>query len=266
MSYTDELVKLEQPASAELYEIIIGNGMSYMYVTSFGEVVEFLGREYQPIPITRGSYSFEPSLKTITLDVTMPITGAFANYLSSAPFQATIVNLYHVFLSNPNANYTLLFSGAVNSIQVNNLIATVRIEANNAVLSKKIPRVFWQSTCNHSLFDSSCGVARHLYRKDVHVTGVNFSTVTINENVTDGYYTAGTMCLEHDERLITKQSGKTFYLMTPFDSRVTVGTVVEIYPGCSGDPQMCKGKFRNIINFCGMPYIPTKNALLWGFR
>jgi hypothetical protein len=47
-------------------------------------------------------------------------------------------------------------------------------------------------------------------------------------------------------------------------SLIEVGQFVDIYAGCSHQPDDCQNKFNNLINFLGFQFIPQVNAFRSG--
>ncbi len=83
----------------------------------------------------------------------------------------------------------------------------------------------------------------------------------------DAYFMAGKLNFGSDIRLIT---GNVPYnvlsLHVPMSGDFGVGSEFTISPGCDGHPNTCKLKYNNLLNFNGMPYIPSNNPVIWGFR
>ena len=124
----------------------------------------------------------------------------------------------------------------------------------------------YQASCNHHIFDSGCGIDYFLWKVDATILQVNGTVLTSDQLLGFGtdYFVGGEVNYYGDARLITAYSGNTITLHVPFDSRVTVGTVVEVFPNCGGDPQKCRDVFNNFDHFLGCPYIPDKNPAVWG--
>ena len=52
----------------------------------------------------------------------------------------------------------------------------------------------------------------------------------------------------------------TLTLNLPF-SDLTVGDTVKAFAGCNHTTEVCDGKFANLLNYGGFPFIPQKNPM-----
>jgi len=264
MSYADKMSVVEQPATTELYKIKLGN--IYLYITSGDVPVHFKLNNYQPAPIKRGHFALDRSMKTVDLTLNIPVTIAFGEHISKAPYNSTIVELYRVFLAAPDTDAKLLFTGSVERVTVKDFVAQVLVRSVNRTLSRKFPRFFYQTTCNHMIFDSGCGLLRQDFRLPAVIASIGGSQVVVDDlpEFADNALQGGILVVNGEERLITTQTGTTLNLLVPLTG-AEPGMEVDLYPGCDGNPGTCRG-YNNIQHFFGMPYIPTRNPVLWGFR
>lgn len=264
MTYRTELEKIEQPLSAELYDLTIGGVVSRF--TSHSESVVYESHVYLARPIKRTGFSIEKSMKTVDVTVSTPVDVAFGEYLSASPYARTTVEITKVFLSDPDTLNKLIFSGLIYTVSVKNGVASALFKSANGLLSRKVPRVTYQSNCNWSLFSEQCGIQKSLYKHTTTVNSIDGNILTLDNfsTVADKKYQGGTIAFGVEERLLTNHSGSNVTLLVQFPN-IAVGDTVHLYPGCDGSPTAC-ASFNNQDNFMGMPNIPTRNALLWGFR
>ena len=264
MTYQTEIEKIQQPLSAELYKLLIGS--TYSYFTSYGSDIIYGGNTYVTRPMKRTGFSVEKSMKTIDVTISTPIAVAFQEYLSISPYARTYVEIIKVFVSSPDTLSKLIFAGMVYTVSVKKGIASVLCKSSNGLLSRKIPRLIYQTTCNWSLFSTNCGLSRTNFELIAVVGSVSGNDLVIGalSDVPDKKYQGGTITWGAEQRLVTGHSGLTLTLLVNF-AGVTAGDQIFLYPGCNGSPTAC-ASLGNELNFMGMPHIPTKNALLWGFR
>jgi len=264
MTYRTELEKIEQPLSAELYDLTIGGVVSRF--TSHSESVVYESHVYLARPIKRTGFSIEKSMKTVDVTVSTPVDVAFGEYLSASPYARTTVEITKVFLSDPDTLNKLIFSGLIYTVSVKNGVASALFKSANGLLSHKVPRVTYQSNCNWSLFSEQCGIQKSLYKHTTTVNSIDGNILTLDNfsTVADKKYQGGTIAFGLEERLLTNHSGSNVTLLVQFPN-IAVGDTVHLYPGCDGSPTAC-ASFNNQDKFMGMPNIPTRNALLWGFR
>ena len=98
------------------------------------------------------------------------------------------------------------------------------------------------------------------------VSGTSLAA-TIWTTKPDGWFNGGYVEIGGDKRLIIKHIGANLKIHAPFDNRATPGASADAYPGCDKNPATCKAKFSNFdAHFLGMPYIPTRNPVIQGFK
>lgn len=264
MSYQTEIEKIEQPLSAELYKVRVGD--MFQYFTSYGSDIIYDGVTYLARPMKRTGFSVEKTMKTVDVTISTPVVVAFGEYLSSSPYSKTYIDITKVFISSPDTYHKLIFSGMVFSVSVKKGIASVLCKSNNGLLSRKIPRIIYQTNCNWSLFSEECGVSKSNYAFAATASLITANNITLPtlSSVANKRFQGGTVVFRAEQRLITNHVGTVITVLVQFPN-IIAGDHVTLYPGCNGSPAACD-TFENASRFMGMPHIPTKNALLWGFR
>lgn len=184
-----------------------------------------------------------------------------------------LVQVYGFQDSPPSLNLEILryhtldemvtyWNGPVNDIQVSNGVATVRSPSLfGAALDASIPNVFFQSPCNHVLYDARCKVNYADWSLECEVVSVAGRVITVDSVGTlDGKLLGGELKLASGERrMITAQNVGEIIVNFPF-SQIHAADIATIAAGCDlaykGD---CKNKFDNNRNFGGFPFIPAAN-------
>jgi uncharacterized phage protein (TIGR02218 family) len=265
MTYQTEIAAKQQEPFPEFYEI--EQGGTYERYTSFNESLIFRGTTYQAAPINRGSFSYDTQFGSVNVDITAPITDVFAAYIGNLPIEPVNVVIYRAIKSDLT-DYIIIFTGTVKSVTIKNRIATAKLEANSGWLFAKLPNVIYQAFCNHDVFDAGCGLSTITWEVTATITtisGYNIESATFGAKP-DQYYTGGTVQFGVDYRLITNHVGNVLSLQLPFDARLEINDDVIALPGCDGAPETCVNKYNNLLRFLGMPYIPSTNPVVWGFR
>lgn len=264
MTYQAEVEKIEQPLSAELYKIRVGD--VFQYYTSYESDIVFGGVTYLARPMKRTGFSVEKTMKTVDVTISTPVVVAFGEYLSASPYSRTYIDITKVFVSSPDTLNKLIFSGMVFSVSVKKGVASVLCKSNNGLLSRKIPRVVYQTNCNWSLFSADCGVSKTNYEFAAAASLITANNITLPTLIAmaDKRFQGGTVVFGAEQRLITNHVGTVITVLVQFPN-IIAGDQVKLYPGCNGSPAAC-ASFGNAARFMGMPHIPTRNALLWGFR
>ena len=52
---------------------------------------------------------------------------------------------------------------------------------------------------------------------------------------------------------------ETLYDPSGAGDKISVGTLITVYPGCDGQVKTCRDKFNNVLNFGGIPHMPNKS-------
>jgi len=267
--FDDNLEGIEVEPVPEFY--VLTTGSTVERYTSYSRSLTFLGNYYAAASITRGNLKQDNNFGITTLTVTSPITPSIAKYVPNQPIEPVNIVVYRSHIDNLD-QYEIFFKGEIKYVQLRGRLASAQCEAKNKYMLTKIPNVIYQSGCNHDIYDDGCQVDPFLWRRSATITGISGSSLTFS--FTDGlsavaveYFTGGRINFQNDVRLITGNSVlNTLDLHIPFDSRLSVGSSVYLYPGCDGNPATCNGKYNNLIHFLGMPYIPSTNPVIWGFK
>jgi uncharacterized phage protein (TIGR02218 family) len=249
----------------ELYDLEYAG--EFDRVTSWPKEISFLGNTYTPAPIKRSAFNFDHEFSSVKTTINAPMMDAFIRYIANTPIEPTRVTIYRA-VEDDLTQYRTLFTGFVMYMSVKDKIVSAHVEANSELLDTVIPRFMFQSWCNHEVFDGQCGISAINYAVSASVNAISGAVYTCPEAgyQTDDYYTGGVAEAGTDMRMITDHTGSNLTLQVPFDTRVGVGDSITIYPGCDGSPDTCRDKFDNFPNFLGMPYIPSKNPVIWGLN
>ncbi len=269
MTYLDDEQSVDLGQPIELYEFIAPN-RAYRYTGNL-ENVEFQSNTYTAVPMKRSALEGAAQDEAPAVDIEMPydldVIRDFAYGIAPSNLELTI-RRYH-----PNSgpsSAVVYWRGEVASISVDRRTAKVRVPSlMGQKLDKPVPGVYYQTQCNHILYDSRCGVTSALFEISTTVTnvfdnGTGVAVASVGANP-DQHFRAGEVIRQSDgeRRLIVNQSGATLTLNHPFPE-LSNGDVVDLRAGCDHSPQTCRDKFSNIQNFGGHPFIPTDNPFITG--
>ena len=137
------------------------------------------------------------------------------------------------------------------------------------IFDRRIPRLLYQTGCNHTVFDAGCGLTRSAWDVAVLVKGAVSNQTEIE---VDGL-TPGTPAAHYFAGGLLEWVGGTRYIAdntTPDGTgamTLTLGTPVTLadndsitlYPGCDGRVETCHSTFNNRARFGGFPFIPVGN-------
>ena len=146
MTYATEIAERQQEPMPEFFEFEQG-GVFERY-TSYNESLVFRGVTFEAAPIRRGNFSYDTQFGSVNIDITAPITDTFAGYIGNLPIEPTNVTIYRAIRSDLT-DYIILFTGTVKTVTIKDRTATAKLEANSAWLKARVPRIIYQSYCNH---------------------------------------------------------------------------------------------------------------------
>lgn len=262
MSFDTEIVKTELSGLPELYDFSMPDGSTGRY-TSFQTRVVYKGNTYAPVPVRRGDIVTDASLDIKTVSITGPVLEAFALYVGSQPLQPVQVTITRVVYGSTE-NSVLLFSGRIRSVSLKDRVMEAVCESGSRALRALIPRVIFQSACNHALFSQGCGLDASAFSvpASVIVAGALVRS-TVFSIYPSGYFAGGRLSVGSMVTMITWHSGGDLKIHMPVQGLVS-GSDVVIYPGCDGSPSVCKNRFNNFGRFLGFTCIPNSNPVIWG--
>lgn len=257
----------QQSTMPELYAFLTGS--TWSRYTSYTEDITFGGDIYKAAPIKRSGISYDTNFGNVVLNITAPLLDSLNAHIANQPIETVHVTVYRALYSDLT-DWEVFFQGSVRYVTIENKVARATVEASSEILRSKVPTIIFQSECNWDLADNDCALEYDNLKIDVPIVSISSLEYEVSgiSGYADDYFTGGVMTYGTDMRLITLsvQSTQILTLQVPFDTRVAVGTTVEILPGCDGSPDTCQTKFNNFTHFLGMPYIPTTNPVMWGFK
>jgi uncharacterized phage protein (TIGR02218 family) len=161
-----------------------------------------------------------------------------------------------------------LFAGNVADIKtLGRTRCEFEVRSRVELMNNSLPRQIYQPSCRWSLFDPGCT----LNKLSFGVVGIVQSGSTQFQlagaaglGFTDGYFDLGTIVFVTGPNAgfaVTVKNYShtngtvTFFALLP--KPPNTGDTFIIYPGCDKRQTTCSGKFNNLINFGGMPYVPV---------
>jgi len=266
VSYDTNEKAIEQPDSYECYTFALSGGYTEYRTTYFKDVV-FDGHTFVATPgMTRSGFQATSDATPSEIKITMPADNPFAVLLADVTaLQRLILTIQRVYA---DSYYDYVFKGElVGGVSLDEGKCEINFKDLLFILDREICRLRLQSVCNNTLFDSTCKVPSSSYKMTISVSVDNTGKILTSSDAAfkammDGYFTLGKVYFNGIYRLITKHdhdgSDGRLYITTPI-WLLTSPSTVDIYAGCDKDPATCVGKFSNLVNFVGMPYIPLKD-------
>jgi uncharacterized phage protein (TIGR02218 family) len=163
-----------------------------------------------------------------------------------------------------------LFTGTVAEIEIGVVDARITVRSLLELLNVQMPRHLIQSPCHHMLFDAGCGLVKNNFATLVNAqlgsTPIKIITFALAQPT--GHFDLGTATgvsganagLSRTIRSYTNPN--VILLNNSFPNAIAAGDQFNLYPGCDKTQATCQGKFNNLANFGGMPYVPAPETAI----
>jgi uncharacterized phage protein (TIGR02218 family) len=235
---------------------------------------------YNPIGgmrISRGQMKTVVGTQVDQMDVTLYPSSSDTILGGGVPFEALSgtldgawVSIDRAFLtgwSSPGIVGTVnIFAGRVAPVTIGRTVVTLTIKSPLELLDLNFPRNVYQPGCLHNLFDSGCSLnaASFVFNGSVQASSAPnqliFATGSFQPDTyyTLGYvtFTSGVLNGQSRSILYSQQATGLIQVSYPFPEAPSVGDTFSMYPGCDHAQWTCQGKFNNLTNFRGMPFVP----------
>ena len=251
----------------EIYHIWRDGGENWYYTS--GDVTLSYGdpsHDYVPATLRRGLARYDSQLEVTTMDITVQQAETpVIEYLASNPLEILWIQISKLFRDQSPLEAAVIFIGQIKNVSFKGVQAAVKCVGFEHFLKMPIPTFRYQLGCNHTLFDSNCGLLKSNYKTEnaevtVDVTGLILTSADFGSQ-DDGYFTYGRIEFGGTYRAIVNHVGNNVTLAYKFTD-LESGNSVDAYPGCDGKIETCRDKYGNITHFLGFPFIPQENPAL----
>ena len=155
-----------------------------------------------------------------------------------------------------------MFHGRVSTVDnVGRTQAQITVASDLVILDYDMPRNIYSPTCVHTLYDSGCGVIRGTYSASGAV-GAGSTAALINTGLAAAGHAQGSILftsgVNANVRATVKSVavGASLTLMYPLPSPPAAGDAFTVAFGCDHTRGTCQGRFNNLTNFRGFPFVP----------
>lgn len=269
MSYDSYDFSTQDGAPIECYKFT-GPGITRRY-TDADELVTVNGEDYEPLAgLSRTTVEIGSVIDSkMTIDINLPVTCDLAEEFAllknkdSLNVEIRSVHRGTDFATNWKMEwqgYTLFYttSGRLTTVQTGTAI--------QAAIQSRANLVYFQTICNHTLYDERCKVLKTDHTTTAIVTVIDGNEVTVDDDgVNNNDLRAGEMVNVRtgERRFVLGNSLNVIDVGFPFDDLV-IGDEVQLIKGCIHSFSECNIKFANLDNFGGFVYVPTKNPFEGG--
>jgi uncharacterized phage protein (TIGR02218 family) len=264
---------------ADLYTITLKSGTVLRYTTWDSNLI-VLGNSFLTGPphIARSAIEEKLGMDVATLEIT--IQASLTNTLNGVPilqaigqglFDGAAFRIDRLFMdSNSTQIGTVVrFSGFIGQVEeLTRSTAKITVNAATAYLSMQLPSIILQPGCTNTLFDPRCGLSKASFANNLTVqAGSSVNKLITASAQPDTYFDNGQLVFTSGAnnglvKAVRQYFAGTIYFNSPLPFAPNVGDAFTAYPGCDKTQATCAGKFTNLANFEGFPYVPAPETAI----
>jgi len=264
---------------ADLYTITLKNGTALRYTTWDTNLV-VLGNKFLTGPpnIARSAIEEKLGMDVATLEVT--IEASLTDTVNGVPILQAIgqglwdgasFRIDRLFMdSNSTQIGTVVrFSGFIGPVdELTRTSAKLTVNAGTAYLNMQLPAIILQPGCTNTLFDARCGLFKASFANNlVAQSGCTRNKIITTSAQPDTYFDNGQLIFTGGPnsglvKAIRQYKAGIMYFNSPLPFAPNTGDTFTAYPGCDKTQATCTGKFNNVANFEGFPYIPVPETAI----
>jgi uncharacterized phage protein (TIGR02218 family) len=163
----------------------------------------------------------------------------------------------------------ILFKGRIGTIDnVGRTTAEITINSDLVLLDLQMPRNVYSPACQHVLYDSGCGLVKSAYGTPGTV-GAGSTVSVVNWPGASTNFNQGTLLFSSGANsgvsvnIKSAVASTSLALSYPLLNAPATGDSFTAYWGCDHTQGTCNGKFNNLANFRGFPYVPQPSFALF---
>jgi|SRR3954468_9900052 uncharacterized phage protein (TIGR02218 family) len=270
---------------AELYDLTLADG-THLHYTTFDRSLKVSGTTYLSGPpnFKRGTVDEVIGLSkigTLSLELHANPTDLIGGVpilqkIARGDLDKAQITVRRLFMSAAADGLTqqgtvIRFVGNIGDLdELSRTTAKFTCKSKVEELNIQLPRNILQPTCIHTLFDAGCTLSKAAFA----VNGTVQVGSTVNKLLTtlsqaDSYFDNGQLVLTSGAntghvvavRKYLNAAGTVLFVV-PLPAVPTAGDTFTIYPGCDKTQATCSGKFSNLVNFGGFPYVPVPETAI----
>lgn len=264
MAYDDYEISQSSGEPVELFYFQLGPRQ--WRLTSADEIINANGFEWLPVYVQGGGFSQGSEINRSNLTVSLQGDHEIVKrFLERPPESVMSLTVYRLHRNDVDKEAIVFWLGRVLTAGWEGPAASLHCEPIYSSMKRSGLKRHYQSSCPWQLYGSSCGVLRDSYRNAVTVSAISGRNVEVVgiSSAPDGFYAGGFMQLLSTEgdtyyRMILAQTGDVLTL-EQVPSELKINGSIDIFPGCNHTLEACEDRFNNILNYGGMPGMPSKN-------
>lgn len=261
MSYLSKTHSVAEGRPIDLYQFVRGENEKIWRFCNADKDLEINGEKWLASAISDTRDGGGDGNVTLRMPSNNPVARLYRGLPPSQTVKLTIMRLHE-----DDNEIRIVWIGTITEASRPDIHTT---NLTSAALSDTMDsaglRLTWGRNCPYTLYDVDCKVKPGNFV----VAGLTISamdgvsiTVDLPQNLPQGWFNAGFIEWVDDGvrevRAVTVHQNNKLTLMGG-TQKLSVGTVIKVYPGCDGRAETCLKKFNNILNFGGAPHMPNKS-------
>ncbi len=218
-----------------------------------------LSELYEPYPFRIPEPEQTPEIAKGRLQLQTPIDTPLVAEMIASPLVAMIdVTIYR--RHRTDAEVIEFWHGYVAGFEVAGDEATITCQQQGTWIRRGGRQRPAQRQCPHALFDGECGLSPAVWGLDgtlISATGAVLVSGAFASQP-DGWWVGGMIAAAGTQRMVVAHAADTVTLTVGIPTLAAGGSFTA-YPGCDHTPDTCNGKFANVPNYGGLPWLPVKN-------
>lgn len=196
--------------------------------------------------------------------------GAFANAGGFDGARIKVDKFLTASLADTTNGIVNLFTGTMSDLSAGSGKVSLNVSSDLIYLNAAFPRNYFLPQCNHALFDAGCGLSKASLAVAGTTTSSTKTTITATaltqaaDYFAQGYIVITSGANAGLTRSVKAFAGGVLTLLYPLPGAAAAGDTFTAYPGCDKLQATCSGKFANLTNFRGFPYVPTPEVIELG--
>jgi len=272
-----EAVKQGKVSVCELFEFHLTCGTHY-YFTSFSEDIDWGSPSirYRVLPIQRNEVNSSLNLEMDTVELQLAgITGELMDVAEKNILDNVLVVIKRALWDQNSASgmEQMVFLGTGTPSYNRNVVVLSCVSILDS-LNIMAPRNLFQQPCNYRLFDVGCTLNMESYK----VSSTATSDAPNNYFVMDSAFVPPPTDLKKFNlgelrvtsgnnlgirRQILSTTTGIFVVSVPFPEKILAEDTFDYYPGCSKNPECCRDRFNNLLNFYGFVHLSSPEEVLF---
>ena len=258
MSYTAREQSAYDGHPLELYRFSYGDSGLWLF-TSADDTVVKEEEKYEPAYVKRNGFTRTGDARKATLEIEVgdsnPVALLFRAGWLVSPLIVTIFR--HHYEDN---EFSVLWKGRVTGCRWAGSVATLTSDSVSTLFRRAGLRRVYQMNCPHALYGPACRLNQASWANGATADSASGNVVIIPAaaGFPDGYLTGGMLKSGDEYRMIVAHSGSSITMVDAI-SGLGEGSAVTLWPGCDRSMATCSGRFNNLANYGGLPFLPQKN-------